>query len=112
MIVSDAVSWTNPETKLSFSVTVDDKTYSFYDIQEVIYSLNEVPFQWKLQQINQDIKFIMQYTTIVDTNNIATQLSDVFGINVLVELDELFPIESFTKNPSHSKSAYIEKKFS
>ena len=93
----------------SDSVIVEDKKFSFYDIQEAIYSLQEIPFQWKLQQTNQDIKFIMQYTTKVDTNHIATQLSNFFCINVSVELEELFPIESFTKNPPHNKTAYIEK---
>ena len=95
----------------SDSITVKGKTFSFYDIQEAVYSLTEgAPFQWKLQQLNnREIKFILQYTHTVDTSSIASELSSVFGTEVSVELGELFPIESYTQKPVHNKSAYIEK---
>lgn len=95
----------------SDSVMVNGKTFSFYDIQEAVYSLTEgAPFQWKLQQLNnREIKFILQYPFTVNTESIASELSTVFGTEVSVELGELFPLGSHTQKPVHNKTAYIEK---
>ncbi|MEK9199688.1 phenylacetate--CoA ligase family protein [Ureibacillus sp. FSL E2-3493] len=93
------------------SITVHGNTFSFYDIQEAIYTLNEIPFQWQLQQIDQTVTFFLQYTKIVDVSSISKELSDKLGLEVLVELSELYPIENYIQKPKHTKTTYIEKIF-
>lgn len=91
------------------SITVNGKTFNFYDIQEAIYTLEEIPFQWQLQQIDQTVTFFLQYTKIVDVTSISNELSNKLGFEVLVELSELYPIEHYIQKPKHTKTSYIEK---
>ena len=91
------------------SVTVNNKVFSFYDIQEAVYSLSEIPFMWEIIQLNDSLNFSMQFTKDINLNDISEQLSVAFGTPVSVELNELVPIESLIEHPPLSKSTYIRK---
>ena len=91
-------------------ITVDQRTYSLYDIQEIIYSLSAVPFMWKLQLKGEDLHFCLQFEEPIDLGKIQQELSIVFEKQVTVEAMEILPIDTLIPSKKGSgKFSYIEK---
>ena len=91
-------------------ITVEQRTYSLYDIQEIIYTLSTVPFMWKLQLKGEDLHFCLQYKESIDLATIQQELTIAFETQVTVEAMEILPIDTLIPSlKGAGKFSYIEK---
>lgn len=91
------------------AIVVNDQVISLHEIQEAVYSLSHVPFMWKLQVKNETIVFILQFVAEVDIDSIQKELSDLLGIHVSIESQDIIPLETLTEKPAFGKYSYVEK---
>lgn len=92
------------------STVVEGKTIRLLDVQEAVYSLSDVPFMWRLVYEDDQAVFKLQYINEINKDAVQKELSDLLGINLSVELQEIIPLDTLTQMPPFGKSAYIEKK--
>jgi phenylacetate-CoA ligase len=83
---------------------------SFYELQEVVYSLSTVPFMWKVKADYNKILFIFQYVQdhSLSFTDIKEELKFKLGIPVQLEFNEIIPLTQLTEIPAYSKYAHIE----
>ena len=92
-------------------VTWGNEERSFYELQEVVYSLSTVPFMWKVKVGKDEIVFVFQYTQeeYPSISHIKNELISKLGIPVELECNEIIPLTTLTEIPAYSKYVHIEK---
>jgi phenylacetate-CoA ligase len=91
-------------------VAVGKEMVSFYELQEAVYSLNTVPFMWKVKTVKDKIVFIFQYVHDLTSSfkDIKDELTFKLGFPIELELNEIIPLTQLTEIPAYSKYAHIE----
>ncbi|XJZ26924.1 phenylacetate--CoA ligase family protein [Bacillota bacterium Lsc_1132] len=92
-------------------VHLPNKEVTFYDLQEAVYSLENIPFMWKVKVFQEHVQFIFQYTDKVKPSKkiIEEEISRKLGFDVEVLLSDIFPLQKLTEKPAYGKYAHIER---
>ncbi|WP_102693613.1 phenylacetate--CoA ligase family protein [Rummeliibacillus pycnus] len=91
------------------AITINNRVISLYEIQEAVYALSLVPFMWNLRYEHESIVFILQYLNTINCGPIQKELSDLLGMDVSIELQDIIPIETLTEKPAFGKYSYVKK---
>ncbi|MGG5251998.1 phenylacetate--CoA ligase family protein [Neobacillus sp. SM06] len=89
----------------------NDREITFYDLQEVVYSLKNVPFMWKVKVLTDHVQFMFQYTTRMKPSRktLEEEISTKLGLAVEVVFTEIFSLQKLTEKPAYAKYAHIER---
>lgn len=87
------------------------KIWTFYDLQELIYSLDRIPLLWKVKQKGEKITFILQYTPDQDVSSdvIKNKIYEVSDLEAEVRIEDIIPISKLVGKPAYSKYVHIER---
>lgn len=87
------------------------KEWTFYDLQELIYSLDRVPLLWKVKQNGEAVTFILQYTPDqnISSDFIKNEIFRLSDLEAEVRIEDIIPIEKLIGKPAYSKYVHIEK---
>ncbi|WP_332693645.1 phenylacetate--CoA ligase family protein [Halalkalibacter lacteus] len=100
--------------RLKDCLSYGSKTLSLYDFQEVIYSLEQIPIAWKVQEKDYGIEIFMQYNEDLHQTKGAileflTEKIDIPGKIDLTLDKQLFDTSMLLNNDTSRKPVYIEK---
>ncbi|MDF2855423.1 MAG: phenylacetate--CoA ligase family protein [Neobacillus sp.] len=95
-------------------LTIGDKTIGLYELQEAIYSLDQVPIAWKVRETEDGMNIVMQYSEPVLLLKGVIQehykKNNIPG-TITLSLDEtLFDTSTLLNNEISRKPVYIEKR--
>jgi phenylacetate-CoA ligase len=93
-------------------IECQNKSVSFYELQEAVYTLGKVPFMWKMKISSDRVKFLCQFIEPAGETNISTikhELSEKLGFEIDSQQAEIIPLERLTEKPDYRKYAYIER---
>lgn len=92
-------------------IHLQNKEITFYDLQETVYSLTNIPFMWKVKILDQNVQFIFQYTDqeMPSAKDLKSEISSKLGFEAEVVLTDIFPLEVLTGKPAYGKYAHIER---
>lgn len=94
-------------------IELDEKKIDMYEVQEAIYSLNEVPFLWEVHVEDENIEIRMEYNLdkSIDRSEVELELKNRLGlssISVLIFKEgELVDRGEIFKYPKSRKPIYI-----
>lgn len=92
-------------------IQYQNKSITFYEVQEAVYTLHKVPFMWKIRVSSDRVQFLCQFIEPVDEtaiSNIKYELTEKLGIDIDVQQTVIIPLEKLTEKPAYAKYAYIE----
>jgi phenylacetate-CoA ligase len=93
-------------------IEYQNKSVSFYELQEAVYTLSKVPFMWKMKISNDRVQFLCQYIEPLKETiifNIKRELSEKLGFEMDIQQTEIIPLEKLIEKPAYGKYAYIER---
>lgn len=87
------------------------KEWTFYDLQELIYSLDRIPLLWKVKQNGEAVTFILQYEPDHDisADMIKNEIFKRSDLEADVRIEDIIPLEKLVGKPVYSKYVHIEK---
>ncbi|MGG1691662.1 AMP-binding protein [Heyndrickxia ginsengihumi] len=88
------------------------KSITFYELQEAVYSLRNIPFMWKVKQTTDEVQFLCQFTepaAETTMTSIQRELSEQLEIDIAVFQTDIISLDSLVAKPAYGKYAYIEK---
>ncbi|MCO7175986.1 phenylacetate--CoA ligase family protein [Sporolactobacillus kofuensis] len=85
--------------------------WTFYELQELIYSLDQIPLLWKVKQEGDAITFILQYTPDqeVSSESIKNEIYKRSDLDADVLIEAIIPIEKLVGKPAYSKYVHVER---
>jgi phenylacetate-CoA ligase len=93
-------------------IEYQNKSVSFYELQEAVYTFSKVPFMWKMKISNDRVQFLCQYIEPLKETiifNIKRELSEKLGFEMDIQQTEIIPLEKLIEKPAYGKYAYIER---
>lgn len=92
-------------------VVFKNEVRSFYELQEVVYSLSSVPFMWKVKMSQNKIDFIFQYAEEEPPSifEIKEELIFKLGFSIELKYEEIIPLSKLIEVPAYSKYVHIER---
>jgi phenylacetate-CoA ligase len=93
-------------------IEYQNKSVSFYELQEAVYTLSKVPFMWKMKISSDRVQFLCQFIEPAGEAIISTikhELSEKLGFVIDIQQAEIIPLEKLTEKPAYGKYAYIER---
>lgn len=92
-------------------IEYQNKSVNFYELQEAVYTLHEVPFMWKIKTSINRVQFLCQFIEPVGTAILAAiqrELSEKLGFDIEIQQTDIIPIDKLMDKPAYGKYAYIE----